>query len=636
VALKHLKAATKSLCAIILFSIINVSCRKDYGNIPEKLEVSKSTRLSLSHGKFDAIYKDLRQATGKKEGVRTFQAVKELTPNFISLIGSSSDTKISQTASKLADLRKKPVNILNKTLSLAGNSTSYYDGASIEHPIPYDEVLEEMVDDQAFASMLNEDGEIEVDNIIYKVTPFGTFYTTSENEALLDNVFQTVYVQNDYTLRLNDLSTPISMEQIDVSNTPYDNVRLLNGSVYFADSFIEEEVINPQPLDFPNDNDLYPFIFPPRTFSPVTDSQPGSELPIERRQTNYLSVVPNNVSSAETNPAYQNMVDYEIDFRSGVGSFIQTLFENSTRYNYFNSNYRISALMYNRNYAIIKTLGIKIKFQKKGWLWWNKMNVSEIRGGWDYIAYNSTISVPKISLPNTDNPPSLGDPYLINPYEAPYYAAPMWGTKSGQGRRYNLYGWYMKRGSNEVFTVMFPGWIVPFKPDGYEVKSSIFKSYIGQGWNELKKILVKSAPPSGPSLLNSDPNNFKFPVYSLNGNGEVKYLSINDMENMPKSNTSSIMRDDVLKDSKINTFVSPYEQVSYNDDKIDILLDFSTVQIKISTDPSNIALSASQVAKSLLTEELTTSFEVKTASVFGAVKYNGQWKGIRLKVKMKD
>ncbi|WAC40452.1 hypothetical protein [Pedobacter sp. SL55] len=620
---------------LIIILFFSNSCKKELTDKVNEINVSTSTRLKLNQNEFDLIYRDLRKVSNQTVNIQAFQKLKKSTPNFISLIGSNLDDKISKTASKLEDLDKKNINHISKTSSNSTGKISYNEGVNVEQPM-YDEVLEQMVDDQAFGTMLNEDGEIEVNNIIYKVTPFGTFYTSVGNEALLNSVFDIVYIQNDYTLRINDLTTPIALDQIDVTGTQYNDVVLLNDYVYFVDSFIETENVNLQPLDFPSDDQLYPFIFPPRTISPINIPQPDDSIPLERRQVNYLSAVPNDISSVETNPAYQNMVDYEIDYRNGIGSIIQTLFENSTRYNYFNDNYRISALMYNRNYAIVKTLGIKIKFQKKGWFWWNKTNAPEIRGGWDYIAYNSAVNVPKITLPNTEIPPSLGAPYLINPYDVPYYGAPMWGTTSGSGKRYNLYGWNMKRGSNEVFTIMFPGWLVPFQPDGYEVKSSLFKGLIKKGWNELKNILVKSAPPSGASITNNDPYNFKFPVYSLNGNGEVKYLSINDMENMPKSYTSNILRDDVLKNSKINTFVSPYEQVSYNEDKIDIPLDFSTVQIKISTNPSNIALSASQIAKSLITEELTTSFEVKTAMVFGAVKYNGQWKGIRLKVKMKD
>jgi hypothetical protein len=481
--------------------------------------------------------------------------------------------------------------------------------------------------------LLNEEGEIQVDNIIYKVTPFGTFFADISHEALLNSVYDNVYIQNDYTLRLYDLSAPVSLSNIDATNTAYNDVKLLSKHVYFVDSFIESEVINTNPINFPNDQETLPFIFPLSSFSQTNKQEPEANLPLEMRQTNYLTNSSVSSMPNETDPAYQQMAEYKIDFKSGAASILQTVFENSTRYNNFNKNYRVSVLMYNRNYGILKTLGIKVKFQKKGFLWWNKTSTTEIRGGWDYIAYSSAISVPKISLPNTDNPPSTGDPYLINPYENPYYAAPMWGSSQGSnGYGYNLYGWHMKRGSNELFTVMIPGWLIPFKPDGLEVKSSAFKAALKFGWDKLKAILVKSAPPSIPSIINNDPYNYKFPIYELNGGGGKKYLSINDMEHIPKSFTSNISRTDVLKDTKIHTFISPYEQVVYNDDSIDIPLDLSTVKITITSDPSNIALSATQILKSLLTEELATSFEVKTASIFGAAKYNGQWLGIRLKV----
>lgn len=498
--------------------------------------------------------------------------------------------------------------------------------------------MEELVDDEAFSTLLNEDGEIQVNNIIYKVTPFGTFFSSPDNELALESVFNNVYVQNDYTLRLYDSATPISLTDIAVTGTEYGDVKLLDQTVYFVDSFIEDGSVQPLEVTYEDDNVLYPIVFPNLNIissDPLTAPQ---NLPLENQQVNTLAqtTVPSN--TVQDDAIFQNNKDFLIEFNKGflgLGSILQTFFTNSTRYNEFDNKHRISALMYNRNYGLLKTIGIKVKFQKKGWLWWNAKNTEEIRAGWDYVAYKSPRSVDRISLPTNDIPPSNGAPYLINPTENPYYATPMYGSNNAYAKRYNLYGWNISRGSNNLFTVMLPGWLVPFKPDGLEIPPAAYKAAINLGWTQMKQILRKSAPPTGVSINNSDPNNYKFPVHSLNSS-EVKYLSINDMENMPKSYNANILRSDVLKDDKINTFVSPYETRVYNSDIIDIPFDISTVNITLSTDPSNIALSLSQVANSLLTEELGTSYQVQGASIFGAAKYNNQWRSIRLKVKMKD
>lgn len=615
------------LCAC--FCLIAEGCKKEKNNSAEAIEKLKE-RLSISKSTFNELYTQIRQSKSKELPLE----VKNNYPRFVSLLKHEPD-KVSNTSLSL-----KPS---SKSLpKLAG----LHDQSMLQESKPaYDEVMNELVDDKAFKSMLNIEGEIEVDNVIYKVTPYGTFFTEADNEKALNKVFKDIAVQNDYTLRLEDQVAPILMDAVQVKSTQYDDVRLLNNSVYFVDSFIEKAMPQPELSIFPSDVTLDPVLFPSNSYSNnnLPNENPQSSIStstyaLERLQSNFLKPEAIMNSPLTTDEAYKNMIEYPIEFRKGIlgmGSILQTFFENSTRYHNFTNKYRVSALMYNRNYGILKTIGIKVKCQKKGWFWWNKTDAQEIRAGWDYISYVSPRSVPKISLPSNDIAPSSGAYYLINPYEDPFYGVPAPHISSA-AKRYNLYGFYMKRGSNELFTIMIPGGLVPFKPDGLAVPSSKFKNAIHSGWNVLKKILEKSAPPSGPSLTNSNPTNFKFPIYPLNGNGAIKYLSINDMENMPKAYSSTIERRDILDDNKIATFVSPYETTAYNTDMIDIPFDASSVDIKFSTDPSKPAFNFTQIAKSLLSEQLGEGYEVKGASIFGAVRWNNQWKGIRLNVKMKD
>jgi hypothetical protein len=622
---------------------LGVSCKKETNKDLENISLNSSTnRLSFSKANFDKLYQKLRK-TEKKQELKDFVELKNSMKEFISLSNSDLDSKISNTASKIIqnNLSFHKASANNK-LSLGSAGKVSVSGGSqdvpTDTPPTYDEVVEELVDDESFATLLNEDGEIQVDDIIYKVTPFGTFFSSASNEIALENVFNNVYVQNDYTLRLYDPATPIELENISVTGTAYNDVKLLDQTVYFVDSFLEDTTLQPAEITYEDTAITYPIIFPAPNNTPSDPLPAPPSLPLENQQINILSQVSVPSNTVQEDASFQNMVEYPIEFRKGFvgsGSLLQTFFTNSTRYNNFDNSHRVSTLMYNRNYGVLKTIGIKVKFQKKGWLWWNAKNTDEIRAGWDYVSYKSARSIDRISLPSNDIPPSNGAPYLINPTENPYYATPMYGSNDPYAKRYNLYGWNLSRGSNNLFTVILPGWLVPFKPDGLEIPPAAYKLAINIGWTQMKTILRKSAPPTPPLIVNSSPDNYKFPVHSLNSS-EVKYLSINEMENMPKSYNSNILRSDVLKDNKINTFVSPYETRVYNSDIIDIPFDISTVTITISTDPSNIALSLSQIAKSMITEELGTSYEVEGASIFGAAKYNNQWRAIRLKVKMKD
>lgn len=626
---KQTKAKLFSL--VLIFSVLFLgSCKKEIKpSLASTDVVSPSNRLSLTKMNFTKIYQELRKAPDKQKLILVSN-LKNDHPNFISLAASNSDLLPSKTAMRVPHLT-----FGLKDLNQSGNAKgklSVYGGTGgnpTDEPPTYDETVEHLISDNSFATLLNEEGEIEVDDIVYKVTPFGTFFSEVSNEQELNSVFASVYNQNDYTLRLTDPDGQILFEDITVAGTNYGDIKLLNQKIYFVDSFIEDNTQQAAEITYQPDATIYPALFPNPNYTPLGNQPaPPTNISPDRQQTNLLS--PNLLSSypTETNQSLaQNTADFDVPFRDGLGSLFDTFFKNATRYNYFNNNhYRTSALFYNRNYGLLKTLGVKVKFQKKGLFWWNKTDAAEIRAGWDYIAYKSAISVPRISLPAGQQIPNYGEPYLINPYLDPYFASPVW-TTTNQIRNV-LYGWNIRRGSNELFTIMIPAGLVPFKPDGINIKSSAFKGAIGAGWAALKEILMKSVPMSA----SNDKENFKFPIHSLNGDGSVQYYSINEIENSPKSFTIKSLT--TLSDESIQTFISPYEKVVYNDNSIDIPLDFSTASITISTDPNNIALSAAQIAKSLLTKDLPKSFDVQTASIYGAVKYNNEWRAIRLKINM--
>jgi hypothetical protein len=631
---------------MLIFTIILFQgCKKELNQTTDLQNANNLSkeRLSLSKSDFDKIYSQIR----KSEDKELPSYIENQFPEFISLLKhqvklvSKTSLSIKTNSPSLMATRKATLQASLNPLP----KTSFQESQGNGDPVPtYDEVMTELVDDKAFKSLLNIEGEIQVDDIIYKVTPYGTFFTNADNMEALDKVFADIALQNDYTLRLEDQATPIIMEAVQVRGTQYNDVRLLNSSVYFVDSFIEQDTPQPEIDVFPSDDSLTPIVYPDANDGTNNNTPPApsssNNLPVENRQNYFLNTLMTS-NSSQIDPAYNNTIEYPIEFRSGIlgiGSALQTFFDNSTRYNNFNNKYRMSALMYNRNYGIIKTLGIKVKCQKKGWLWWNKTEAQEIRAGWDYISYKSTRGVDKIGLPSNDFAPSIGSPYIINPTENPFYGVPMWGSNDSYAKRYNLYGWYMKRGNNEIFTISIPGGILPVSHlEDLDLPSSIFKGAVQSGWNKLKDVLQKSAPASGPSLINPNANNYKFPVYPLNGYGEVKYLSINDMESMPKSFMRGINKTEFLNgDYNVYSIVSPHELREYNTDMIDIPLDFSTVDIKLSTTINNLAFDVKQAAKSLLSDQLGKHYEVDKGTIIGAVKWDNQWRSIRINFKMKD
>jgi hypothetical protein len=154
--------------ALLTFIFLFIeSCKKEPVQ-QNNLGLTSNTRLSLSQQNFEDIYLKLRK-TSNKEQVKEFIALKNSKPSFVSLRVSNLDSKISETSKRVSKIGIKKINALssiNETETFAGNGSQP----------GYDEVLPEIIDDNSFSMLLNEEGEIQVDNIIYKVTPFGTFF----------------------------------------------------------------------------------------------------------------------------------------------------------------------------------------------------------------------------------------------------------------------------------------------------------------------------------------------------------------------------------------------------------------------------------------------------------------------------
>jgi hypothetical protein len=316
---------------------------------------------------------------------------------------------------------------------------------------------------------------------------------------------------------------------------------------------------------------------------------------------------------------FSDMQTIPIDFYNYFGSVWETLFTNHTQYRKFDSKYRISVLFYDRNYILFKTLGIKVKLQKKGLFWWNKTEADDMIAGWDNIVYKEANPLPTFSRPANELPVTFS-PYYINPYNAPTNG---WFSTDKAG----LYSWHYAKSDNELFAIMIPQFLLPPTFGDVNLKSSDLKPLIKSGWDELKKVLIKSVPlaPVG------DPDTFKFPIRDIK-TGETHYYTIAEMEVMTKALPSAPNPfQQFVIGNRIHNYLGPRQERRQNEDKIDFDLDFSTATISLSLNP-NSPLSIRTVLNSLSLSNLDNQYEVETADVFGTVKHGGKWLGIRLSV----
>ena len=564
---------------LIVLTALN-GCKKEITVSDELKSDLQKDRLQFTRGEFESIYSRL-QKEFKVKPAKNVKPFNETLKSLLKFQLNKSQKEVSEAIGLHVNLSKKASSI-NQT-STIGKTSGQIAGDNNE--ILYPAIVDELIEDNALKSLLNERGEIQVGNILYKVTPYGTFFANVSKEAALKASFDNLSRQNDITVRLVNPSSKLDLRGLSVKPTRQKDVLQLNNDVFFIDTFHEAQLKVPA--------------------EPEDDGGGGGG---------------GGYTPVNTDP-YGVMSDEYIEFKTGGGSITQTLFTNSTRYNYFDSEYRISVLFYDRNYGIVKTLGLKVKLQKQGWFWWNKVDAQEIRAGWDYIVYKQTNSIPQISRPANQSP-TIYSPYTINPYDAPVNG---WFTPTAA----SLYTWKFSKSNNELFSIVIPDFLIP-PSNEVTISSSAFKPLVQAGWNKLKSILTQSVPISS----SGNASNFKFPVYDIS-DGSKKYLSINDMENLPKAfNSAPSTYQQIAAGQKIRSFISPYERTEYNTDIIDIPLDFSTATISLSQN-LNSPLSFNNTLNSLGVNNLDSSYEVEKADIFGTVKHNGRWLGIRIHVNIK-
>ncbi|MFA6276087.1 MAG: hypothetical protein WC622_05015 [Pedobacter sp.] len=564
---------TTLICLLSIFFAFLISCRKDENTTKDLERISN--RLEFSSLQFKEIYTNLRSLSKSQiltKSDKNFKSLLEFENHENSLENNKIiESYIESIPNELANL-KKSLKFIKKPL--------------IDSNKLYTIVLTKLIDDNALKSLINEQGEIQIDNIIYKITPLGTIFTEINNVENLKKTYLELAKQNNLTKYLTNSKDKLEFSNLIATTAQKKDIQSLTSGVYYLETF---------------DNN-----------------------------TNYLLQAPEDPTEGgggggwdggpiiNTDP-YGDMKTVDKDFRDGAGGIWDTFFTNSTEYYYFNDDNRISVLFYNRNYGFVQTLGLKVKLQNQGWFWWNKTNATEIRAGWDRIVYKQTHTIPQISLPSSEIQ-SLPNPYFVNPYQAPSNG---WWTTASYS---SLYSWHFANDNNELLAIVLPSYLTPTSSN-ITLSSSQLKSYVIDSWNKLKSALVKSVPMSA----SGDPYNFKFPIHDIK-DGVTRLFSINDMEKLPKTvNSAPTTYQQISFGDKIRNYIGPYEKIEYNTDIVDIPLDFSTATISLSQNP-NSPLSVKNTLNSLGISNWDDGFDVEAADVYGTVKYNGRWLGIRIKV----
>ena len=189
-----------------------------------------------------------------------------------------------------------------------------------------------LVQDPFFASLLNENREISVNGVVYKITEQGTFFAP-----------------NDKLDRINEIIDNIgsSKKSEQIGTLVSENLYEVEDGVYLFDSFRASETV-----------DVY-------EYEDMTAASAGS-----------------------TNP-YGDIESHNFDAHTIVGGWIQGLFGRTRAYNRnFSDSRRVRVNFYSVNYVVYSAIGINVTYQKKNWIGWSKTDCAELRMGWDGIIYS--------------------------------------------------------------------------------------------------------------------------------------------------------------------------------------------------------------------------------------------------------
>ncbi|MCF0061344.1 hypothetical protein MUK70_19075 [Dyadobacter chenwenxiniae] len=221
--------------------------------------------------------------------------------------------------------------------------------------------LDTLIQDELFASLLNEEAELSVDNIIYKVTEQGTYACKSEN----------------YERLLEILSTNPKHGNSDVANDEAGDSKQIDDGIFFFDSFASQGASKKVHFEVAE------------TFETTSPEEQNARV------------------SYNYHPAsvYNSFESHAFGKKTIVGKWIEKALGNkeAVYINFPNSgNERMKLTFYDTNYLVYKSIGLKVETQHKTWIGWNgSLPVEELRLGWDAINFTTKLpNAPSTGLPS--------------------------------------------------------------------------------------------------------------------------------------------------------------------------------------------------------------------------------------------
>lgn len=396
--------------------------------------------------------------------------------------------------------------------------------------------LDELVPDIAFATLLNEKLEIQVENIFYKITPHGTFFC----DASLTNKLKEIVGQNYEPM--HEMMIDDYLYQVEPGIFRYDTYGEADENSVSVDELDQVDYSNAR-----------------LSTSPCGYVQPDGTSGYFLSEEEYCS-----------------LKTYSFGAKTIVGKFIASIFGvNSYIKENFDSKHRVKVKFYNYNYVLYSSIGVKTKFQKKGWTGiWVKDETERLSAGWDAIVF-------EVPIPNMPKPPYSGFP-TKGVAKAIYQFA-----------NFSVEADVITRLDNRIFNL-------PPEKD-------IFDN--GDLSNALNNL-------SSNTLAN---------LVKKTWNYAEKSLSYSQYAARREATKSW----EQIYPSKIVIVMSRWEKSKNNEDVIDCNFDWNTIRLTYKGSLYGDIKLIDDFAKPSFTNR-AKSYKVKKASIYGAAKYKGQLKGVRI------
>ncbi|WP_069659377.1 hypothetical protein [Arcticibacter eurypsychrophilus] len=256
--------------------------------------------------------------------------------------------------------------------------TSKIDGFSVSEENGSNATIEDLVPDPIFASVLNEDGEIQIDSTVYKVTLYGTFMFLSDKLSSVDSLIATFDSKNnnhDYSPFTGLTSVQDRFFKIGDGIFLYDTYGYTNG---YRPNYLDDEEVLPSNQE----NYLADFTIDTAEYPTGTDSKVSNASSLSSKNKS------NTVKSDED--IYNQLENYSFGPKTLVGKLLSSIRGRDEVHTInFDSKRRVRVNFYDASYIVYSAIGVSVKMEKKNWIGWSGTDASELRIGWDAIQYNA-------------------------------------------------------------------------------------------------------------------------------------------------------------------------------------------------------------------------------------------------------